>query len=135
MKDFTEEELDAMFRKVRHINGCDQDEWYIDASGAIIKRSSHGRTDELYGWEVDHIVPESLLRAKGVPQEMIDDDINLRPLNWNNNVSKGDDYPIYRIAVEADSFQESNDAVDKFKEVSTDKQSRLREFYKDYISL
>ena len=55
MKDFTEEELDAMFRKVRHINGCDQDEWYIDASGAIIKRSSHGRTDELYGWEVDHM--------------------------------------------------------------------------------
>ena len=57
MKDFTEEELDRMFSKAMLIDGCDQDEWRLDASGAIIRRSSRGRTDRLYGWEVDHIVP------------------------------------------------------------------------------
>ncbi len=135
MRDFTDSELDLMFSKAAPIDGCDQDEWRLDASGAIIRRSSYGRTDRLYGWEVDHIVPESLLRAKGVPQEMIDDDINLRPLNWNNNVSKGDDYPIYKIVMEADMFQESNDTASKFDKISEAMQSRLMDFYRDYISL
>lgn len=135
MRDFTDSELDLMFSKAAPIDGCDQDEWRLDASGAIIRRISYGRTDRLYGWEVDHIVPESLLRAKGVPQEMIDDDINLRPLNWNNNVSKGDDYPIYKIVMEADMFQESNDTASKFDKISEAMQSRLMDFYRDYISL
>ena len=135
MRKITEFELDAIFCKATPINGCDQDEWRLDASGAIIRRSSYGRADELYGWEVDHIVPESLLSDNGVPQEMIDDDINLRPLNWNNNVSKGDDYPIYEIVVEADMFQESNDAVSKFDKISSVIQSELKDFYRDYISL
>lgn len=135
MKNFSEKELDVIFNKARHIDGLDADEWRLDASGAIIKRSSHDRTDEFYGWEVDHIVPEKLLRDNGVPQEMIDDDINLRPLNWNNNVSKGDDYPKYKIVVEADKFQESNDSVNKFIEISSGKQKKLRDFYQDYAEL
>lgn len=135
MRDFTEKELDAMFSKANSIDGCDSDEWRIDVSGAIIRRSSYGRTDEMYGWEVDHIVPESLLSDNGVPQEMIDDDINLRPLNWNNNVFKGDDYPKYRVVIEADKFQESNDSVNKFKEISQIMQSKLRDFYQDFIVL
>ena len=118
MKDFTEQELNAMFSKASKIDGLDPDEWRRDASGAIIKRSSYGRDDELYGWEVDHIVPQSLLEDNDVPDDLIDDDKNLRPLNWNNNKSKGDNYPNYWIVVEADELQESNVLVNKTKTIN-----------------
>lgn len=35
MKDFTEKELDRMFSKAMLIDGCDQNEWRIDASGRL----------------------------------------------------------------------------------------------------
>lgn len=47
MRDFTDSELDLMFSKAAPIDRCDQDEWRLDASGAIIRRSSRGRTDRL----------------------------------------------------------------------------------------
>ena len=28
----------------------------------------YGDTDSLYGWQIDHIVPQSLLRDRGLPQ-------------------------------------------------------------------
>lgn len=135
MKDFTEQELDSIFNKASEINGCDPNEWRLDASGAIIRRSSYGSDDELYGWEVDHIVPQSFLEDNDVPDDLIDDDKNLQPLNWNNNNSKGDDYPDYWIVVEADELQESNVSVNKEKTISVMKQNELKELYKDYIQL
>lgn len=134
MKNLTKQELDLIFNKASKIDGCDPNVWRMDASGAIIKRSSYGRDDEWYGWEVDHIVPRSLLERNGVPEDLINDDRNLRPLNWNNNNSK-DDYPDYWIVVEADEFQERNVSVNKEKTISEKKRKELKELYKDYVQL
>ena len=135
MKNLTKQELDLIFNKASKIDGCDPNVWRMDASGAIIKRSSYGRDDEWYGWEVDHIVPRSLLERNGVPEDLINDDRNLRPLNWNNNNSKDDDYPDYWIVVEADEFQERNVSVNKEKTISEKKRKELKELYKDYVQL
>lgn len=44
-----------------------------------------------FGWEIDHVYPQ----VKGG-----DDNIaNLRPMHWENNRSKSDDFPNYDSAV------------------------------------
>lgn len=63
-----------------------------DVAGAWIVRDKYGVTTELgYGWEIDHRVPE----AHGGS----DNDINLRPLQWENNRSKSDHYPNWKSVV------------------------------------
>lgn len=52
-----------------------------DAYGRRMKFDEHGRKG-VFGWEVDHIIPESL----GGPNEIY----NLRPLHWRSNREKGD---------------------------------------------
>ena len=60
----------AMFRK--------------DKYGALMKRSEYGNRESPYGWEIDHIVPES----KGGGSDMD----NLRPLNWETKVRRRDEF-------------------------------------------
>ena len=131
----SEKEKDRIFRKARRIEGLDADEWRMDACDAIIHRSSYGRDDEFFGWEVDHIVPKSLLEDNDVTQELIDDFRNLRPLNWRNNASKGDDYPRYNAAIRSDDGGESNVLKASSRTVNKAKQDELRKLYSDYLDL
>jgi len=62
-----------------------------DACGAAINRQAYGNTNSQHGWEVDHIHPV----AKGGG----DDLANLQPLQWENNRSKGDNYPRWACKV------------------------------------
>lgn len=56
-----------------------------DVCGASMFRSRYGDRSSTYGWEIDHIKPVALGGT--------DDLSNLRPLQWENNVHKDDDYP------------------------------------------
>ncbi len=57
----------------------DPTRWRKDDCGAWIGRREYGNRQSQYGWEIDHVVPNG------------GDSIgNLRPLQWENNVAKGD---------------------------------------------
>ncbi|MCR4799205.1 MAG: HNH endonuclease [Bacteroidales bacterium] len=101
------------------VDGYDKNLYRKDAAGAWIAFSMYGNRDSVLGWEVDHIFP----KAKGG-----DDQIeNLRPLNWRNNESKGDDYPMYKTAVVAENdkniFREEERIVNEIT------QKKLQELY------
>jgi len=61
-----------------------------DKCGASIQRTKYGETKQ-WGWEIDHIKPV----ARGGTDNMN----NLRPLQWENNRHKGDDYPNWSCKV------------------------------------
>lgn len=55
-----------------------------DVCGASMQRTKYGLTEQ-WGWEIDHIKPVALGGS--------DDLSNLQPLQWENNRTKGDEYP------------------------------------------
>ena len=98
-----------------------------DSSGTWIDFSEYDNQNSLYGWQVDHIFPKSKLKKAGVAEEFIDDPINLRPMQWENNISKGDAYPSFQINIVADGlnnirFPQSRKIIDSY-------QATLRNFY------
>lgn len=52
-----------------------------------------------FGWEIDYIYPKDTLLEKGVDEQAIENIINLRALQWENKVSKGNSYPSYTAEV------------------------------------
>ncbi|MGD9880918.1 MAG: HNH endonuclease signature motif containing protein [Reyranella sp.] len=75
----------AVFNKGAAIPGYDSATWRRDIAGHAMKYDLHGIADGDFGWEIDHIKPS----AKGGS----DDLLNLQPLWWKNNRTKGDTYP------------------------------------------
>lgn len=76
---FNEEIIQKVWEKGRSVPNNNSNEWKKDECGAWIGRKYHGSRDSQYGWEIDHINPNG------------SDDIgNLRPLQWENNLSKSD---------------------------------------------
>lgn len=98
MSDYTEEQLDTIWEKGFVAGDLDPAVYRTDAADALMKRDLYGNEGSL-GWEVDHIYPKEKLKAKGVPENMWDDMVNLRPMNAKNNVAKGEDYPAYTRVV------------------------------------
>jgi hypothetical protein len=82
--------IEAVWRKATVMNGYDEKSMRRDACGAIILRNSYGETTK-YGWEIDHVLP--------LARHGSDELSNLQPLHWENNRSKGDDYPRYTCKV------------------------------------
>lgn len=78
---FSKETIDAVWAKYA---GTSQ--FKKDVAGAWMNRDKYGETSHLgEGWEIDHIKPVS----KGGSNDLS----NLRPLQWENNRSKSDNYP------------------------------------------
>ena len=84
-----------------------------------------------YGWEIDHIYPKVRLEELGVPEVLIYDSRNLRPMNWKNNVSKGSDYPSYTTVVTA--VGSVNVEKKGTRVVNAGVQEDLKDLYKDYL--
>ena len=66
-------------------------EWRQDVAGAYMKWSEYGNRDSEFGWEIDHIVPESLGGT--------DDLSNLQAMHWANNLAKGVKTSTFKPAV------------------------------------
>ena len=79
--------VQSVWNKAAPLPGYDPDYVRQDVCGAPIERRRHGDTGSRYGWEIDHIVP----RARNGSDFLS----NLQPLQWQNNRSKGDNYPAY----------------------------------------
>ena len=77
---FTEDTIQKVWEKGTVASKNDPKDWRKDQCGAWIARNKYGNRDSKYGWEIDHIKPES---AGGGDQLS-----NLRPLQWENNASK-----------------------------------------------
>lgn len=119
-----------LWEKARAIEGYDSTKYRQDACGAWIVYDEYKNRDSDYGWEIDHIFPLSKLNGINVPEDLIDNISNLRPLNWKNNVSKGCDYPSYRAVCIADG----NKNIDVEKEfiVNHEIQDIIKGLFKDY---
>jgi len=79
---FSEEIIQKVWEKATIVPNYDPNVWRKDHCGAWINRSSHNGKRENpvdYEWEIDHINPNGG-----------DDVSNLRPLQWKNNLAKGE---------------------------------------------
>lgn len=99
--------------------GYDSDLFRKDATGAWMSRSEYGNRGSKLGWEIDHIYPTALGGDN--------DEKNLRPMQWENNQSKGDNYPDYIAVVAAEGSQN----IDKTSSRTINKsvQERLQILY------
>lgn len=98
-KRWSDDQIKAVWSKGKMVSGYDPNEYRQDVAGAWMRYSEYGNTaHELgLGWEIDHCKPES----KGGEDELP----NLRPLQWANNRTKGDDYPQWSSAISSDGNQ------------------------------
>ena len=125
--EFTEEQKEIAWNKAQIIGGYDASRFRKDACGAWIVWEKYGVTDSPFGWEVDHIVPRSLLEKNGVPEEMINNPLNLRAMHWQNNRYKGDYYPSYMSKIMADG--NSNAYRSQAMTVNVKIQEKLKTLY------
>lgn len=111
--------IDYVWKQGLVEEGYDSDLFRKDAAGAWMSRSEYGNRDSKFGWEIDHIYPTAL---GGDSEEK-----NLRPMQWENNQSKGDNYPDYVAVVAAEGSQN----IDKSSSRTINKnvQERLQQLY------
>lgn len=71
--------IEQVWQKGQTVPGYDSNTWRKDDCNAWIRRSDYGDRNSIFGWEIDHISPGGT-----------DNLSNLRPLQWQNNISKSD---------------------------------------------
>lgn len=98
-----------------------------DACGAWIVKDQYSKEESSFGWEIDHIMPKSMLIGVVSDESKIDNILNLRPFNIANNKSKKGDYPSYHASVKANG--EFNIHFGEEKIVRPEIQNQLSEFF------
>lgn len=124
---FSNQQVQAVWDRATQVDGYDPTRFRKDACGAWIIRDKYGDSDSIYGWQIDHIVPRSLLEENGFSDEDIDNQLNLRALQHDNNASKGDDYPSYTALVTSKGSE--NIHTIKYLQVNNKKQESLKALY------
>ncbi len=99
---------DDVWEKGRIVDKVDPKVFRQDYAGAWIRYEDYGNRDSQYGWEIDHIKPLSLNGP-----DILD---NCFPVQWQNNVNKGDDYPRWATAVTADG--QNNVELEKYWKIN-----------------
>lgn len=127
----TEELKREIWNKGSIVEGYDPDAIRKDSCGAWILYDKFNSHDSIFGWEIDHIYPLKKLRERNIPDNVIDNVENLRPLNWLNNQSKGADYPCYHGSVTANG--DKNERGDYQFEVGKELQKTLESLFGEYI--
>ncbi len=115
-----ENSITKIWDKAVLVDGFDSNMIRKDCCGALILKSEFGNRNSKFGWEIDHVYPLS----KGGD----DNFLNLRPMQWENNVAKGDSFPVYNSVVKA----EGSDNVhrDSQRKVNNELREKLRQLYK-----
>lgn len=83
-KKFADTTIAEVRQKGKIVQEHDPKIWRKDIYGKLMKFSDYGKTESIFGWEVDHIKPV----AKGGT----DDKRNLQALQWQSNHKKSDNY-------------------------------------------
>lgn len=127
---FTEETIQEVWEKGTEVEGYDSSKFRQDACGAWMSRDKYGDRESSLGWEIDHIYPETRLLEENVEREQIDNIVNLRPLNWQNNASKGNDYPAYTAKCTSEGDSNVENSLQLI--VNSETREQIAEFYKGY---
>lgn len=90
----TKELINYAWEHATKVNGYNPSVFRKDCCGAWIVKSAYGNLNSPFGWEVDHVYPIS----RGGDDHLV----NLRAMQWENNRSKGDSYPTYRVVMQSD---------------------------------
>ena len=128
---FDDNLLNRIWEKAQRVEGYDPARFRKDACGAWIIREHYGDKESPFGWEVDHIYPDSKLASKNVPMRLIDDPNNLRPLNRKNNESKGSDYPSYRAVITSEDNR-NKEGVFEYT-VNEEVRNQVEHLYREYL--
>ncbi len=86
--------IDDVWAKGSIVSNNDSNIWRKDFAGAWIRKDMFG-TKGKYGWEIDHLQPLSKGGSR-VPSNMV-------PIHWENNRSKGNDFPDFKTSVTSES--------------------------------
>ena len=92
----SEDLVQQAWEKATIVAGYDIEKWRKDQCKAWIAREGYGYRESEFGWEIDHIKPES--------EGGTDDLSNLRPLQWQNNAHRLAD----RLVCVVTSFEAHN---------------------------
>ena len=92
-RNFTVEEIEAVWKKAYPQESNNPDVFRNDYAGAWIKKEDYGKETN-FGWEIDHLRP--LVKDGDYSLD------NLYPLHWQNNRKKGDSYPQWKTCISSD---------------------------------
>lgn len=90
---FDKNTIDKVWHNAIVVENFNSESIRKDACGAWIIRNQYGNRNSIYGWEIDHVYPEALGGGNDI--------VNLRAMQWENNVAKGDDFPSYKSKVQS----------------------------------
>ena len=119
MANFSQDIINKVWEKGFSIEGYDAAKFRHDTCGAWMQKNKYGSEENL-GWAIDHVYPLS----KGGKNDLE----NLRPMNWQNNRSKADNYPSYQCAIK--SNDNKNVKSDETRVIHESIQETLKVKYK-----
>lgn len=118
MADFSNKQIQDVWNKGTAVDKYDSTKYRKDLAGAWIVRDQYGEEGD-FGWTIDHVYPESDGGDENIE--------NLRPMQWQNNLSKSDNYPVYKTVISS----KDKDNVDKEQTFTVNEtlQGKLKKLY------